>query len=197
MNANDLPADVINPTTETHGAHETQEAHDAHDAAGLLSPLLQAPAMLAPDTQPEARSGPIHGVLVGELLALTDGGTTPLVRFEGHDVAVRARSTVDLHGPHIGQPVVLMFDGGDATRPIVMGVVRQAAGWPLADPPVQVNVDADGQRLIVSAKEQMVLRCGKASITLTKAGKVLIEGSYVLSRSTGVNRVKGGSVQLN
>ena len=43
----------------------------------------------------------------------------------------------------------------------------------------------------------MVLRCGKASITLTKAGKVLIEGSYVLSRSTGVNRIKGGSVQLN
>ena len=55
----------------------------------------------------------------------------------------------------------------------------------------------DGQRLIVSAKEQLVLRCGKASITLTKAGKVLVEGTYLLSRSTGVNRVKGGSVQLN
>ena len=27
--------------------------------------------------------------------------------------------------------------------------------------------------------------------------KVLIEGSYLLSRSTGVNRVKGGAVQLN
>jgi hypothetical protein len=43
----------------------------------------------------------------------------------------------------------------------------------------------------------MVLRCGKASITLTRAGKVLIQGSYVLSRSTGVNRVKGGAVQIN
>lgn len=51
--------------------------------------------------------------------------------------------------------------------------------------------------MIVSAKEQLVLRCGKASITLTKAGKVLIKGSYVLSRSSGVNRIKGGSVQLN
>ena len=27
-------------------------------------------------------------------------------------------------------------------------------------------------------------------------GKVLIEGSYVLSRSTGVNRLKGGSTEL-
>jgi Phage tail baseplate hub (GPD) len=55
----------------------------------------------------------------------------------------------------------------------------------------------DGQRMIVSAREKLVLRCGKASITLTKAGKMLIEGSYLLSRSTGVNRIKGGSVQLN
>jgi hypothetical protein len=51
--------------------------------------------------------------------------------------------------------------------------------------------------MIVSAKEELVLRCGKASITLTKAGKVMIKGSYLLSRSSGVNRIKGGSVQLN
>ncbi len=51
--------------------------------------------------------------------------------------------------------------------------------------------------MIVNAKEQLVLRCGKASITLTRAGKILIKGSYVLSRSSGVNRIKGGSVQLN
>ena len=60
-----------------------------------------------------------------------------------------------------------------------------------------VAVDADGQRLIVNAKEQLVLRCGKASITLTQSGKVLIDGTYVLNRSSGVNRIKGGSVQLN
>jgi hypothetical protein len=60
-----------------------------------------------------------------------------------------------------------------------------------------VEIDADGARMVVSAREQMVLRCGKASITLTRAGKVLIQGSYVLTRSTGVNRVKGGAVQIN
>jgi hypothetical protein len=78
-----------------------------------------------------------------------------------------------------------------------MGVLREGAGWPLEQKPGQVEVDADGERMIVSAKEELVLRCGKASITLTKAGKVLIKGSYLLSRSSGVNRIKGGSVQLN
>ena len=77
-----------------------------------------------------------------------------------------------------------------------MGVVRGNESQPL-DAPGQVQVDADGERMIVSAKEQLVLKCGKASITLTNAGKVIIEGSYVVSRSTGTNRIKGGSIQLN
>lgn len=153
------------------------------------------PAELMPFDADEA----IQGVVIGELLALTDDGATPLVRVPGHhgERAVTARSSVDLQGPHIGASIVLMFERGDPARPIVIGVLRGGAGWPLPDKPAQVDVDADGQRLTVSAREQLVLRCGKASITLTKAGKVLVEGSYVLSRSTGVNRIKGGSVQLN
>ena len=90
-----------------------------------------------------------------------------------------------------------MFEGNDPEKPIIMGVLQGKAGWPQDKQPNQVEVDADGERMIVTAKEQLVLRCGKASITLTKAGKVLIKGSYVLSRSSGVNRIKGGSVQLN
>ncbi len=184
MNPNDLPDDVM----------ATAEAL-AVDGASLLSPLLSG----ATRGSPAREAGALHGVVIGELLALTDDGTTPLVRFPGQagESAIAARSSVDLHGPHIGQSVVLVFEQGDPARPIVMGVLRGATGWPQADKPAQVDVDADGQRLIVSAKEQLVLRCGKASITLTKAGKVLVEGSYVLSRSTGVNRIKGGSVQLN
>jgi Domain of unknown function (DUF6484) len=184
MNPNDLPDDVM----------FSAEALAA-DGESLLSPLLSG----ATRGSAGREAGLVHGVVIGELLALTEDGTTPLVRFPGQvgESAVAARSSVDLHGPHIGQSVVLVFEQGDPARPIVMGVLRGATGWPQADKPAQVDVDADGERLIVSAKEQLVLRCGKASITLTKAGKVLVEGSYVLSRSTGVNRIKGGSVQLN
>jgi hypothetical protein len=82
---------------------------------------------------------------------------------------------------------------------VCCGAEPVPAGWPEAEvpAPAQVEVDADGERLLVSARTQMVLRCGKASITLTRAGKVLIQGSYVLSRSTGVNRLRGGAVQIN
>jgi hypothetical protein len=59
------------------------------------------------------------------------------------------------------------------------------------------DVASDGKRMLLSAQEEITLRCGQASITLTKAGKVLLSGDYVLSRSRGVNRIKGGSVQIN
>ena len=39
--------------------------------------------------------------------------------------------------------------------------------------------------------------CGKASLLMTKEGKVVIYGTYISSRSTGVHRIKGGSVEIN
>jgi len=65
------------------------------------------------------------------------------------------------------------------------------------EPPNPLEVQVDGERVVLTAKHEIVLRCGKASITLTRAGKVLIHGEYLLSRASGVNRIKGGSVQIN
>jgi hypothetical protein len=161
--------------------------------ADLLRPLVNERPGLAVVATSSA------GVVIGQLIALTDEGQTPLVTLPGQtgSAAMRARSTVDLHGAHIGGQVVVAFEDADLRKPIVLGVLRGGAAWPLEQRPAQVDVDADGERMVVSAKNQLILRCGKASITLTRAGKVLIEGAYVSSRSSGVNRVKGGSIQLN
>jgi Domain of unknown function (DUF6484) len=98
----------------------------------------------------------------------------------------------------VGRDVVLTFEDGDPEQPIVVGCLpKKDASWPLTEQLGRVDVDVDGERMVVTAKEQLVLRCGAASITLTKAGKILIQGAYVSSHSSGVNRVKGGSVQIN
>ena len=159
---------------------------------------MKRDSLVPPEGEGFIHPGVAPGSLIGRLIAIADDGRDPLVTFAGQPgtAALRARTVVDVHGAHIGSQVVLIFEGGDLARPIVLGVLRQGDGCPL-EAPGQVEVQADGERLIVQAREQLVLRCGKASITLTKAGKVLIEGSYLLSRSSGVNRVKGGSVQLN
>lgn len=159
------------------------------DALGSL--LQERPAMLSTAAFP--------AVIIGELVAMADDGQTPLVRYPGQpgNAAVRARSMLNLHGPHIGKSVVLSFEGGNACLPIVMGVLKTGVPQAFAAPADQVEIDADGQRMVVSAREQLVLKCGKASITLTKAGKVLIAGSHVSSYSSGMNRIKGGAVQIN
>jgi hypothetical protein len=50
---------------------------------------------------------------------------------------------------------------------------------------------------VVNAEREIELRCGEASITLTRAGKVLIKGEYVLTRAKGLNRIKGAAVSIN
>lgn len=55
----------------------------------------------------------------------------------------------------------------------------------------------DGRRVVIEACEELVLRCGKASIVLCKDGKLLLSGTYVRSQAQGVNRIQGGSVQIN
>ena len=73
-------------------------------------------------------------------------------------------------------------------------LLRIIAGFAKSD---RGELFIDGKRVTFDAKEQIVLRCGKSSITLTRAGKILIRGAYLLNRSSGVNRIKGGSVQIN
>ncbi|MBC7943689.1 MAG: hypothetical protein H7X91_00110 [Burkholderiales bacterium] len=140
----------------------------------------------------------IDGVVVGTLVGFLENAV-PLVVYPGQpgSAAIAARAILDLRGEHIGREVVLMFEGSDPLKPLVVGCLQEKSAWPLAEKPAQVEVDADGERLVIDAKNEIVLRCGKASITLTKAGKVLIRGAYLLSRSSGVNRIKGGSVQIN
>ena len=158
------------------------------DALGAL--LHQPPARLHPDPLPQ--------VVIGELVGIAEDRRAPLVQYPGQPSpsVMRARSILDLHGEHIGKAVVLSFENGDPSQPVVMGVLRSEHDRPL-DASGHVQVEADGERMVISAKERLVLRCGEASITLTKAGKVIIEGSYVVSRAKGTNRVQGGSIQLN
>jgi hypothetical protein len=115
-----------------------------------------------------------------------------------HEI-VPARTTIRLVRSQIGSSVVLLFEGGDVRRPIVVGVLQERGSTVESAEPSQhlVSVQADDDRFVVSAEREIVLRCGDASITLTRAGKVLIKGTYILSRSSGYNKIKGAAVDIN
>lgn len=99
------------------------------------------------------------------------------------------------------QKAVLIFEEGDPQRPIVTGLLQPLslpeAKIQLPGKPTEVRVDGDTKRLAFEAADEIVLRCGKASLTLRNNGAVSLKGAYVLSHSSGVNRIRGGSVQIN
>jgi hypothetical protein len=133
--------------------------------------------------------------------------------------ALAARSTVPLDAAAIaravaaGRGALLLFENGDPALPIVVGLVEESAGGallgelltkgkessakaaPAAADPVEARLD--GQRVVLEGKEEVVLRCGEASITLQRDGKVIVRGAYVETRAKGINRIKGAAVKIN
>jgi len=90
-------------------------------------------------------------------------------------------------------------------RPIVTGA---AGGSPVEDaaaptsvvtdaPPQVIEADVDGRRVRIVARDEIVLECGDASITLRRNGRIVIKGTYIETSSEGTNRIKGGQVRIN
>ena len=146
-------------------------------------------------------------LVVGTLAQINDIGE-PLVQhpLDRSGRVMIARTTVPIGPEQVDRQVVLAFESGNLDKPIILGVIlppetqksreRRIEAKPKDIKPI-VQATLDGEELVLTAKREIVLRCGKASITLTRAGKIIIRGTYLLSRSSGVNQVKGGSVQIN
>lgn len=140
----------------------------------------------------------IDGVVIGLFLSMDKEGQ-PLVAYPGNpnEIAIPARSTVSMQNQDIGCEVALMFEGGNPIRPLIIGKIQHVETEKEVKNSELANAELDGESIVLTAKQNITLKCGKASITLTKSGKILLRGEYLLSRSSGVNRIKGGSVQMN
>lgn len=142
---------------------------------------------------------PLPEVTIGRIIGFK--GAAPLVNYPANPACapVPALATAPVPADTAGRAVALVFIEGDPARPLILGLVRggetgtQQAEEALA--PVAARLD--GETITLTAERELALKCGRASITLTRAGKVLIRGAYLLSRSSGANRIKGGSVQIN
>lgn len=168
--------------------------------AGVQEPMAADASKARPSGNPTAAGAPV----IGRLAAIRDG--IPMVDFAGNsaDSPLAARSTMVLRETDVGREIVLIFEQGELHRPIVVGLIQNpeqesrvsstSAGTNSKKARV---VELDGETVILSAEQEIVLRCGEASITLTRAGKILIRGAYLLSRSSGINRIKGAAVEIN
>jgi hypothetical protein len=131
-----------------------------------------------------------------------------IAELAGHPgVPVSIRLGIPLDGPTLAaiiarqQPVLLLNAHGDDDLWLIaveqsVGDVRGLSAEP-ALPGVRATAVVDGKRVELRGEDEIVLSCGQASITLRRNGRVLVHGTYIETRSKGVNRIKGGSVQIN
>lgn len=157
---------------------------------------------------PAETESPLEGIRIGRVVRRDNEGRI-MVTFsgaQGSEIAARVTTTVMqiLCVPDpAGREVLLAFENNDPRLPVIIDTMHSILDEVAASTDALLEVDKpedvliDGRRITFDAQEEVVLRCGKASITLTRAGKVLIRGAYLSSRSSGVNRIKGGSVQIN
>jgi hypothetical protein len=154
------------------------------------------------------------GVKVGRLAAGSKPGAL-LVELPGHAAGpLPARSLVALDEAALQaavaarRPALVLFENEDPRLPIVVGLLSPEPGAallgallqapaapPAAAKPVEARVD--GKRVILEGEQEVVLRCGDASITLRRDGKVILRGAYVETTAKGLNRIRGGSVKIN
>ncbi|WP_156371916.1 DUF6484 domain-containing protein [Acidovorax sp. Leaf78] len=117
--------------------------------------------------------------------------------------AVAAVSMVQLEAHHVGHAVALGFEGADAYRPIVLGLMMH--GTPAQQYQTQagqfdaagMQITHNGHRVVVQAQSELELRCGEAVILLCEDGSIQIRGTYVTTHASASNRIRGGSVQIN
>ncbi len=163
-------------------------------------------------------------VLIASLAAFDEQGrprvSHPLI---SNGALLTAITTHALSHQHVGRQVALMFVNGELHQPIIVGLIHNplyalldniaiASANETTEPDAVVfesplpakemrdesqTLRVDGKRVLIEGQEEITLSCGEASITLTKAGKILLRGTYLQSRSSGVNRILGGSVQVN
>jgi hypothetical protein len=158
-------------------------------------------------------------IIIGTLTGIDEEGQA-LVSFQESPSAepVVALSTVALNPRQSGRLVALLFANGNLEKPVIMGLIHSPLDAMIESYEVVAetnerteqkhgrseeserqtdDVYLDGKRVVFEGKDEIVFKCGDASITLTKTGKILIRGKYLLNRSSGVNRIMGGSVQVN
>lgn len=154
---------------------------------------------------PRETADRVSGIVVAVVDGECDNGQ-PLVRWAtGGREAQPAQAVWMKNSPRWstckGLRVVLGFEEGNESKPILLGLIDSppckeesaAESSKESDP----AIDTKPKILHIESEQELILKCGKAKVALRADGRVEILGGYVLSRSKGVNKIKGGSVQIN
>jgi hypothetical protein len=152
-----------------------------------------------------AQAEAMSGVCVGCIVRCQPSGSVIVVSGDGQpkDARVVAGLKRDelMRAAENKSEALIVFERGDPDRPIVLALMENTEVdvsnlEPDAKQPFMEAV-VDGETVKIEGRKQIVLCCGKGSITIRRDGKIFVKGTHLLSRSTGPHRIKGAHVAIN
>jgi len=197
MSKTDLQSSKASVMTEENGEDSFKDRESGKEMMQAVLAKPRKSTMPAP-----SESERISGVVIGTLEKPGENGQT-MIHYPGSPSGehLEAITTEDMTSKSPGSEVALGFVEGNPALPIILGLIQKTGDpdTPTIEelPDQNVDVRLDGETLTLTADREIMLKCGKSSITLTRAGKIIVKGAYLSNHSTGMNRIKGGSVQIN
>lgn len=147
-----------------------------------------------PRTETTTLSGPVVGALVG---VGRDGAVR--VSVPGHgEAGARVMATVaraELRRASAGRPVLLLCEGNDPAKPVLLGLLEDPVEALLAQG--EHVVEATERDRVFRAEGSITLLCGEASLTLHADGRVVTRGVNVVSVASEQQRIQGSVVRIN
>ena len=208
-----MPADT-KTTATTNGAlleaelpqpdakESLQPEKESLPATIAATAAIVPPQTEAADSSESADAAPVDGVVIAEISAVAADGAVYLrlpVLEEATAGDLSEHSPVEAHSvlcpverQHVGERAAVLFDRGQTSRPVVLGIVRADVRDRGED-----STDAIPRRVEIDASDEITLRCGQASLRLRADGDVVLRGQDVLHRASGTQRIRGSNVRIN
>ena len=167
------------PNKEDHHFKKLLEEHSADKEPSANRELLAD------------KNGGLHTATIAEV----DDQGNPWIMIDDQQSSqtkLRAQFLCPATQLRINAQCAVMFQAGQSTMPVIMGVFQ--------NPIIALTGDISKQSQDtkkIEANKSIMISCGKASIALSQDGRVEIRGTAVVQHSTGLNRIRGASVKIN
>jgi hypothetical protein len=103
--------------------------------------------------------------------------------------------------PAVGTQVLFLCEDRKCSKAILIGVLVNVEPM-LRERTFETATrttcaQLDGQRIVLEAEQEIVLRCGKGSLTLTADGRIVMKGVEITSRAQRTHKIRGAVVNIN
>jgi hypothetical protein len=114
---------------------------------------------------------------------------------------VAARTTALLDKSDVGREVAMMFEFGDAMRPLILGVIQEPINLARADSlkgtPKNESHHLRAERIVLDAEHEVVLKTKRAKLVLRENGDIEVHGMRIVSRARTVQKLLAPMLKLN